>query len=463
METPTPQIEYLQYAGLVARKRKWMMLGIGLTSFAVVQFFGYLVTPVWEGTAMVLVERTSKQNLSVFRDVDMPVTGPSTGDAAGELVPLLTGQNMAYDMVREFGLDNLMREKRYHPPTMRDMIKGAMVDVIYSPLYLLHGWEEPNWTDKAADDFIDDWIDIKEEEEQTSVIDITVYGETTKLAADVANAMAASMERRTQLFSRSKASESYPVVARQVAEAAGNLKQSEEALIRFQEATGVYGADENRKLLVQKLDQLRTDLESTRRLQGELASSMVASQTTDKFLQANISLNPVIGQIQGVDGNLLVVKTQAGEQKVVLTNNVAVWGLEKASVSEVGKGAFIGVGATPQADGSQKAIRVIIFAEAMRGNGEGHRPWTRPNTTMTNATVDTTVSATDGQNIMVKYKDGEKKIVIGSDAVIMAYVVGEKSELKPGANIAINAATKKPDGSLEANRINVGRGDVVPN
>jgi len=170
---------------------------------------------------------------------------------------------------------------------------------------------------------------------------------------------------------------------------------------------------------------------------------------------------PVIGQIQGVDGNLLVVKTQAGEQKVALTNNVAVWGLEKASVSDVGKGAFIGVGATPQADGSQKAIRVIIFAEPMRGNGEGHRPWTRPNTTMTNATVDTTVSGVDGQNIMVKYKDGEKKIVIGSDAVIRKYVAGNKSELKPGAHVGINA-NRQPDGSLQTARVNVGRGDVVP-
>jgi len=170
---------------------------------------------------------------------------------------------------------------------------------------------------------------------------------------------------------------------------------------------------------------------------------------------------PVIGQIQGVDGNLLVIKTQAGEQKVALTNNVVVWGLEKASVSDVSKGAFIGVGATPQADGSQKAIRVIIFAEPMRGNGEGHRPWTRPNTTMTNATVDTTVSGVDGQNIMVKYKDGEKKIVIGSDAVIRKYVAGDKSELKPGAHVGINA-NRQPDGSLQTARVNVGRGDVVP-
>jgi hypothetical protein len=170
---------------------------------------------------------------------------------------------------------------------------------------------------------------------------------------------------------------------------------------------------------------------------------------------------PVIGQIQGVDGNLLVVKTQAGEEKVTLANNVAVWGLEKATIADIKKNDFLGVGATPQADGSQKAIRVIIFAEAMRGNGEGHRPWTRPNTTMTNATVDTTVASVDGQNIMLKYKDGEKKIVIGPDAVIRKYVAGEKSELKPGAHVGINAS-KQADGSLQTARVNVGRGDVVP-
>ena len=191
------------------------------------------------------------------------------------------------------------------------------------------------------------------------------------------------------------------------------------------------------------------------------AAFATAFAVTTASAQAPQAAVAVIGQIQGVDGNLLVIKTSAGEQKVTLTGNVAVWGLEKASVSEVGKGAFIGVGATPQADGSQKAIRVIIFAEAMRGNGEGHRPWTRPNTTMTNATVDTTVSATDGQNIMVKYKDGEKKIVIGSDAVIRKYVAGDKSELKPGAHVGINA-NRQPDGSLQTTRVNVGRGDVVP-
>ena len=169
------------------------------------------------------------------------------------------------------------------------------------------------------------------------------------------------------------------------------------------------------------------------------------------------------GPIEAVDGSTLTVKAgEAGDAKVKLTDNAAVYGVVKASLADIKPGAFIGVGATPQADGSQRAIQVIIFAEAQRGTGEGHRPWDRPNTTMTNATVDTTVAGVDGQVIMVKYKDGEKKVIVGPDAVIRAYVVGSKDELKPGANINIVRATKKPDGTFEAERVNVGRDGVVP-
>ena len=169
------------------------------------------------------------------------------------------------------------------------------------------------------------------------------------------------------------------------------------------------------------------------------------------------------GPVEAVDGATLTVKAgEAGDVKVKLTDNVAVYGVVKASLADVKPGSFIGVGATPQADGSQRAIQVMIFSEPQRGTGEGHRPWDRPNTTMTNATVDTTVAGVDGQVVMVKYKDGEKKIIVGPDTVIRAYVVGSKDELKPGANINIVAATKKPDGTFEAARVNVGRDGVVP-
>jgi hypothetical protein len=171
----------------------------------------------------------------------------------------------------------------------------------------------------------------------------------------------------------------------------------------------------------------------------------------------------VRGTIESVDGPTLVIKQGEGPDATVkLTDNAQVFGVVAAMLADVKTGAFIAVGAMPQPDGSQKAIQVMIFAESQRGTGEGFRPWDRPGTTMTNATVDTTVASVDGQVVTVKYKDGEKKIIIGPDAVIRAYVPGDKSELKPGAHIAIARADKMPDGTLQTARINVGRGGIVP-
>jgi len=123
--------------------------------------------------------------------------------------------------------------------------------------------------------------------------------------------------------------------------------------------------------------------------------------------------------------------------------------------------AFVGVGAMPQPDGSQKALQVMIFAESQRGLGEGFRPWDRPGSTMTNGTVDTTVKAVEGQELTVRYKGGEKKIVVTPETTIRAYVPGDRRELKPGAHIQ-TFATKNDDGSYAASRINVGRDGIAP-
>ena len=172
----------------------------------------------------------------------------------------------------------------------------------------------------------------------------------------------------------------------------------------------------------------------------------------------------VAGTVESFDGHVLAVKSaKLGDVKINLTGDAAVFGVMKATVADIKPGAFIGVGAMPQPDGSQRAIQVTVFAEVQRGQGEGHRPWdARPNSTMTNGAVEQSVASVDGQVVTVKYKDGEQKIVIPPDAAILAYAVGDKAELKPGAHIAIIRAVKKPDGSLEANRVNVGRGEVVP-
>jgi len=171
----------------------------------------------------------------------------------------------------------------------------------------------------------------------------------------------------------------------------------------------------------------------------------------------------VRGTVERLDGPTLVIKTRDGEVKVNLTENAGVFGVAKASMADLKPGSFLSIGAMPQPDGSQRAIQVTVFAEVQRGTGEGHRPWDRePNSTMTNATVDTTVAGVDGQVLTVKYKDGEKKIVVPPSATVLRYEVGDRNELKSGADIAIIRAVKKPDGTLETDRVNVGRGGVVP-
>jgi hypothetical protein len=69
-----------------------------------------------------------------------------------------------------------------------------------------------------------------------------------------------------------------------------------------------------------------------------------------------------------------------------------------------------------------------------------------------------TVSGVDGPVLTVKFKDGEKKIIVGPSVPILRLEIADKSELKSGAAVAVAAATKKPDGTFTAARINVGRG-----
>jgi hypothetical protein len=170
------------------------------------------------------------------------------------------------------------------------------------------------------------------------------------------------------------------------------------------------------------------------------------------------------GTIESVDGPMLMIKTREGSDvKVKMTDDITVIGIAKTSLSEIKPGSYIGVSAMPQPDGSQKALAVHIFPEAMRGAAEGFRPWDlRPNSTMTNATVAETVAGVDGQVIQVKYKDGEKKVVVPPETPIVAFLTGEKSEIKPGAKIIIFGAKKQVDGSLETNRVGIGRDGITP-
>jgi len=199
----------------------------------------------------------------------------------------------------------------------------------------------------------------------------------------------------------------------------------------------------------------------TKTIRGVLAGALIAALCASAAAQTQ----RVKGTIEKVDGNVLTVKTaQGAQERIALADNANIVAVEKASMADIKEGTFLGSAAMPQPDGSQKALEVHIFPEQMRGTGEGHRAYAPvPNSTMTNgAAAGATVTGVDAGSMTVKYKGGEKKIVVPPGTPIVRYEIGAKADLKPGARFTVLAATKKPDGMLETNRINVGRNGAVP-
>jgi hypothetical protein len=196
-----------------------------------------------------------------------------------------------------------------------------------------------------------------------------------------------------------------------------------------------------------------------------IMAALVAAFAASSAMAQQPQTQRLSGTIEKVTGNALLVKAKDGEVTVTLADKALIVGVTKASLADIKEGSYIGSGAVPQADGSQKAVEVHIFAETQRGTGDGHRDgWPgAPNGTMTNGEAGNPVTGVDGLAVMVKYKGGEKKIIVTPSTPIVQYQISDASVLKSGAAISIVAATKKPDGTFETNRINVGLNGVVPN
>ena len=168
----------------------------------------------------------------------------------------------------------------------------------------------------------------------------------------------------------------------------------------------------------------------------------------------------VRGEITKVEGNTLSVKSRTGEDLTVkLAEPLRVSAMVKAPLAEIKEGSFIGVSAMPQPDGSQKAYGIHIFLESQKGVvADRFSDWDgRPGSTMTNSNVATAVAGKDGQDLLVKYKDGEKKVVVPPGIPIAKYAPGSAADLKVGAKVFVAAAKKEADGSLTAPNIAVGR------
>jgi hypothetical protein len=194
-----------------------------------------------------------------------------------------------------------------------------------------------------------------------------------------------------------------------------------------------------------------------------IALVMVAASTFAAIAQQSPTPTRVRGTIEGVEGDVLAVKSRSGEDvKLHLTTDAKIVGIIKISLADITVGSFIGTTTVPGPDGSQNAVEVHVFPEDMRGTGEGSRPYDlRPNSTMTNATVSESVAGNDGHTLLIKYKDGEKKVLVSPETPVVTYGPADRSDLKPGAKI-IAFVKQQSDGSFESNRISVGRDGLTP-
>ena len=171
----------------------------------------------------------------------------------------------------------------------------------------------------------------------------------------------------------------------------------------------------------------------------------------------------VRGMIESVNGDLLIVKGRDGRNTTMkMAANASVTGVAKIALSDIGPGAYIGVTSVADAQGNQKATEVHLFPDALRGAGEGTRPWdTAPNSSMTNGGLDKMVESNDGRTLTVKYRGGEKQVVVGPETAVVKLVPAKRSDLRAGAQI-VAATSHTADGALETSRVSVGLDGVTP-
>ncbi|UPJ41433.1 hypothetical protein IVB40_29775 [Bradyrhizobium sp. 40] len=194
-----------------------------------------------------------------------------------------------------------------------------------------------------------------------------------------------------------------------------------------------------------------------------IAVAMVAVSTLSALAQRAPVPTRVRGTIESVNGDTMQVKARSGEDvKLHIASDVNVSGITRISLADIKPGSFVGATTVPGPDGGANAVEVHVFPESMRGTGEGSRPYDlKPNSSMTNATVSERVVGNDGHTLLVKYKDGEKKVFVADNTPVVTFVPGDKSDLKAGAKV-IAFMKQLPDGSFETNRVSVGRDGLTP-
>ncbi|RYX92103.1 MAG: hypothetical protein EOO28_23220 [Comamonadaceae bacterium] len=188
-----------------------------------------------------------------------------------------------------------------------------------------------------------------------------------------------------------------------------------------------------------------------------LSATVFCVAATVSLAQAPAEVVRVRGVIQSVDAGSVTVKARSGEVvTLALTDKLVMTEMSPMALEDIKPGSYIGTAAVPMADGTLRSLGVTVFPEAARGNGDGHRPFDLgADSTMTNATVADLMSAPEGRKLKLKYKDGEKTVLVPPGTQVVTFKPGDRSLLVPGATVSLTA--QEVAGKPTALRIAAGR------
>ena len=198
----------------------------------------------------------------------------------------------------------------------------------------------------------------------------------------------------------------------------------------------------------------------TRTLPLALAGCLLAGAAVAQ----NAPPTRVRGTIAGMEGSTMTVTTREGPKvEVLLTDPLNVVTVKKVELADVKAGSYVGIASRTGAGGKDEALEVLVFPEAMRGVGEGHRPWDlEPGSMMTNAAVTEAMATPSGRDLKLTYKDGSNDIAVPAGTLVFTFAPAERGDLKAGEKVVIFAATKNAEGKLATNRVTVSKDGVAP-
>ncbi|HUQ74512.1 MAG TPA: hypothetical protein VM183_07285 [Burkholderiales bacterium] len=187
------------------------------------------------------------------------------------------------------------------------------------------------------------------------------------------------------------------------------------------------------------------------------AGLLLALVTCAAMAQTNVRVR---GTISAVNGDVLAVKSRDGRDiQLHLTPDAQVVTAKKTTLAEMGPNAYVGVTSVKGPDGRLVAKEVHALGPQVP---QMHGAWdSTPNSFMTNANITANAQASGGNELTLKYKDGEQKILVTKDTEVVTFEPGSRGDLKPGETI-FSGARVESDGKFVAARVAVSKNGVKP-